>query len=168
MTLRFRYLALLAALAWLPVMAAQPPGDVAKASNLQHDGRLAGHKGEPVLIVFTSPDCRYCDRVINYYLVPMQTNPKTAGTVLIRQLDLTSSRKLVDFSGHVTTAHDFAKKLKVDFAPTVMVFTPDGTPAAKPLVGLGPEDYYGGYLDLTVDAAREKMHGAKPVTSPGS
>lgn len=168
MKLRLPLLALLAACVCLPAWASQPAGDVATASNLQRDGRLAMHKGEPVLIVFTSPYCRYCERVIHYYLVPMQRNPDSAGPVLIRQLDLTSNRKLVDFSGHVTTERAFAKKLKVDFAPTVMVFTPDGKPAAHPLVGLGPEDYYGGFLDQAVETAHAKMHGANPEAVTGT
>jgi len=167
MTLRLRWLALLAACACMPAWALQPSGDVATASNLQHDGRLALQKSEPVLIVFTSPDCRYCDRVIHYYLVPMQRNPDPAGSVLIRRLDLTSPRKLVDFSGHVTTERAFARKLKVNFAPTVMLFTPDGKPAAHPLVGLGPEDYYGGFLDQAVETAHARMHGANPEAATG-
>ena len=167
MNARPRFLVLLAAWICLPAWAAQSTGMIARASDLQHDGRLAGHKGVPVLIVFTRPDCRYCDRVIDYYLVPMQANPSTAGTVLIRQLDMTSPGRLVDFSGRVTTAQAFARMHKVDFAPTVMLFTPAGKPAGRPLVGLGPEDYYGGYLDQAVEAAREKIRGTTPGTSPG-
>lgn len=168
MSLRHSFLALLLACACLPAWAAKPSGDIAVARDLHQVSLLAKHKNAPVLIVFTSPDCRYCDRVIHYYLVPMQRNADTAGgPLLIRQLDLTSGKPLVDFAGHKTTQHAFAKSLKVDFAPTVMVFTPDGKPAARPLVGLGPEDYYGGYLDQAVDTARAKLHG-KGATSKSS
>lgn len=151
-----RLLPILLALAGLPAHAAKGPGDVAVARDLKQDGQLAQHKGVPVLIVFTRPDCAYCDRVIHYYLMPMQRNPDYADTVLIRRLDITSTRKLIDFDGRPTTEDRFAKSLKVAFAPTIMVFTPDGKPAARPLVGLGPEDYYGGYLDQAIDTARKK------------
>jgi thioredoxin-related protein len=151
-------LLILFCMAMAPAMSAQRPNDVAVAHNLQRDGQMAQRKGVPVLIVFTRPDCVYCDRVIHYYLVPMQRNPDYAGTVLIRRLDITSSEKLVDFSGRSTTQDAFARSLKVGFAPTVMVFTPRGKPGAKPLVGLGPEDYYGGFLDRAIETARAKMH----------
>lgn len=167
MLTRTSLLALLMALVCLPAMAASPAGGVATAHDLQHAGQVAKRKNIPVLVIFTSPDCRYCDRVISYYLVPMQTNPKTAGTVLMRQLDMSSHKTLVDFSGHKTTDHAFAKSVKVKFAPTIMLFTPDGKQAADPLVGLGPEDYYGGYLDQTVAAAREKMHASGPAATTG-
>jgi thioredoxin-related protein len=151
-----RLLPILLALAGLPAHAAKVPDDVVVARDLQHDGQLAQRKDVPVLIVFTRPDCAYCDRVIHYYLIPMQRNPDYADTVLIRRLDITSARKLIDFDGKPTTASRFAESLKVGFAPTVMVFTPDGKPAARPLVGLGPEDYYGGFLDRAIDTARKK------------
>lgn len=158
MTRYLRPLLMLLLLACLPAALASPrPADVAVARNLKHDARMAHQKGAPVLIVFTRPDCEYCDRVIHYYLIPMQGNPHYADKVLIRRLDITSTHQLIDFAGRTTTDLRFAKSMGVNFAPTVMVFTPDGKPGARPLVGLGPEDYYGGYLDQAIDSARSKM-----------
>lgn len=138
--------------------AAANPGVIRVASNLHADAQLAQRKGKPVLIIFTSPSCAYCERVIHYYLIPMQRNPDYAGKVLIRQMDMTSPRALVDFRGKATTEKQYAARLKINFAPTIMVFTPDGKPAGKPLVGLGPRDYYGGYMDQAIDAGRARMH----------
>ncbi len=134
------------------------PAVVRIASNLHADAQLAQRKGKPVLIIFTSPSCVYCERVIHYYLIPMQRNPDYAGKVLIRQIDMTSPRALVDFGGQATTEKQYAARLKINFAPTIMVFTPDGKAAGKPLVGLGPEDYYGGYMDQAIDAGLARMH----------
>ncbi len=144
-----------------PATAAAASAPIAPARDLAHDGRLARTRGAPVLIVFTRPDCRYCDRVIDHYLVPMQRHPDVTGPLLIRRLDITSSARLIDFRGRATSGRAFAASLKVDFAPTIIVFMPDGTPGAPPLVGLGPEDYYGGFLDNTVAAARRRM-GTQP------
>lgn len=141
--------------------ASGPRDTIAVAHDLRHDGLRAQRKHMPVLIVFTRPHCAYCDRVIDYYLVPMQRHPDAAGPVLIRQMDMTRSRTLVDFGGRTTTPRAFALAHKVDFAPTVMVFTPDGKPGSRPLVGLGPEDYYGGYLDRAIEETRARM---SPVT----
>ncbi|TAL86132.1 MAG: hypothetical protein EPN74_05940 [Rhodanobacter sp.] len=138
--------------------AAANPDVIHVARNLHADAQLAQRAGKPVLIIFTSPSCAYCERVIHYYLIPMQRNPDYAGKVLIRQMDMTSSRALVDFRGRATTEQHYAARLKITFAPTVMVFTPDGKPAGKPLVGLGPADYYGGYMDQAIDAGLARMH----------
>ena len=136
------------------------PGVVRVASNLHADAQLAQRQGKPVLIIFTRPSCVYCERVIHYYLIPMQRNPDYAGKVLIRQMDMTSSRALVDFGGEATTEKQYAAHLKINFAPTIMVFTPDGKPAGKPLVGLGPKNYYGGYMDQAIDAGLARMHAS--------
>ncbi len=53
-----------------------------------------------------------------------------------------------------------AASLKVHFAPTVIVFTPDDQPAGKRLVGLSSEDFYGGYMDQAIDAGPARMHAA--------
>ena len=156
LTLLSSVLALLAASA-PPPATHTPSADIAEARDLQRDAREAARQGAPVLVVFTRPDCTYCDRVIHYYLEPIQRNPDTARMVLIRRLDITRDDPLVDFTGRATTARAFAEQLKVDFAPTVIVFTPDGHPATRPLIGLGPEDYYGGYLDAAIEAGRQRM-----------
>jgi thioredoxin-related protein len=137
---------------------------IAPARDLHRDALHARRDGVPILIVFTRPDCRYCDRVIHYYLEPIQRNADTTGTVIIRRMDITGDETLRDFHGVRTTARAFARARHIDFAPTVVVYRPDGRPAAKPLVGLGPEDYYGGYLDAAIHAGRAqaKANGAAP------
>jgi thioredoxin-related protein len=136
------------------------PDIVSFAQNLHNDAQLAQHKGVPVLIIFTSPGCSYCERVMKNYLIPMQRNADYAKKVLIRRVDIASDTPLIDFNGKTTTGRQYALSLKAKFTPTIIVFTPDGVPAGDPLVGLGPEDYYGGYLDAAIDAGLEKMHPA--------
>lgn len=142
----------------LPAFAATDAGStIATAVNLEHDAVQARRQHAPILVVFTRPDCRYCDRVIHFYLEPIQRDPATAARVIIRRLDITRDTPLRDFQGRVTTARAFATTQGVHFAPTVVVYLADGTRAGKPLVGLGPEDYYGGYLDAAIDAGRQRM-----------
>jgi thioredoxin-related protein len=138
--------------------ASANPDVVSVARNLHADAQLAKRDDKPVLIIFTSPACVYCERVISYYLVPMQRNPDYAKKVLIRQMDITSQRPLVDFHGKPTTEQQYAARMKITFAPTIIVFTPDGKPAGKRLVGLGSKDYYGGYMDQAIDAGLTRMH----------
>jgi thioredoxin-related protein len=156
---RFPVLAFLLAAVTSTVVAKTPAdaATIAVAHNLQQDAALARRTGKPLLIVFTAPDCGYCDRVIDYYLKPMQREPAAKRTAVIRQMDLTGIGPLVDFAGKATTPADYARRLDVTFAPTVIVFTPDGTPAGRRLVGLSSEDYYGGYMDAAIAAGRSAM-----------
>lgn len=141
-------------------LAMANPNIVTYAKDLHADGQLAQHKGVPVLIIFTSVDCGYCERVMKNYLIPMQHNPVDSKKVLIRRVEISSDKPLTGFDGKPTTGKQYAAQMKIKLTPTIIVFTPDGVPAGDPLVGLGPEDYYGGYLDAAIDAGLSKMHPA--------
>jgi thioredoxin-related protein len=136
------------------------PNVVSYTRNLPADGELARRAGVPLLVIFTAPDCAYCDRVMHYYLIPMQRNPDYANKVMVRRVQMTSTRALVDFDGKPTTSRQFAQHMKVTLAPTIIVFTPAGKPAGKPLIGLSSEDYYGGYMDAAIDAGHAAMQSA--------
>jgi thioredoxin-related protein len=129
---------------------------IAFATDLQKDGRIAAQQHVPILIIFTSPDCHYCERVMNNFLIPMQRNPEYAHKVMMRRVEINNAAKLIGFDGSVTTQQAYAATQKARFTPTVMVYTPNGISAADPLVGLGPEEYYGTYLDGLIDAGVAK------------
>lgn len=126
--------------------------------NLLLDSQTAQHDGVPVLVVFTSSECSYCERAMRDYLVPMQHNPQYRHKVLIRRIQITDEAPLVGWDGKPTTGKQYAALLGIKLTPTIIAFLPGGTQAADPIVGLGSEDYYGGYLDDAIDAGLAKMH----------
>lgn len=132
------------------------PKVIAYASDLQKDGLIAAQKHIPILIIFTSPDCHYCEQVMNNFLIPMQRNPEYTRKVIMRRVEINNNSKLVGFDGVSTTQRAYAAMQKIRLTPTVVVYMPNGLPAAEPLVGLGPEEYYGSYLDNAIDAGLEK------------
>ncbi|MHB1676174.1 MAG: thioredoxin fold domain-containing protein [Sulfuriferula sp.] len=136
------------------------PDQLVYTHNLQQDGRVAQLHGVPVLIVFTSPDCSYCELAMHEYLIPMQHNPQYGNKVLIRRIQITDGAPLVGWDGKLTTGKQYAATLGIKLTPTIIVFSPAGVQAAEPIVGLGSEDYYGGYLDDAIDAGMAKMHTA--------
>lgn len=148
-------------LAFCALMAASltqaSPNEISFARNLHADAKIAQRAGIPILIIFTSPDCSYCELVMKNYLIPMQNNPNYAQKVLFRRVEIDRDSALTDFDGKVTTPQRYAARYKIRLTPTIIVFTPSGEPAGAPLVGLGPEDYYGGNLDAAIDAGLEKM-----------
>ncbi|MEQ1667870.1 MAG: thioredoxin fold domain-containing protein [Sulfuriferula sp.] len=132
------------------------PKTIAYASDLHQDGLIAAQKHVPILIIFTSPDCHYCEKVMNSFLIPMQRNPEYARKVIMRRVEINSSSKLIGFDSAPTTQRAYAATQKIRLTPTVVIYTPSGTPAAEPLVGLGPEEYYGSYLDSAIATGLEK------------
>lgn len=130
-----------------------------QATDLRADARFADSRKIPILVVFTSPTCHYCERAKTEYLVPLHQDPAFAGRVLIREVSLDASVPLTDFAGAKTTGADFAAAAGVSIVPTVKVYAA-GAPVGEPLVGLLGADYYYGYL---VDAIDAGLAALRPV-----
>jgi thioredoxin-related protein len=148
-------------LAWglgLPGAAGAADGLV-HAQSFQADSQLAAQRRVPILVVFTSPGCPYCDRVKGEYLVPMHKDPAYRKRVIIREVTIGAGTALTGFDGSPTTEGAFSAAYKVFMVPTVMVFDTRGTPASEAIVGMLTPDYYFGYLEAAIDDGVRKVRG---------
>ncbi len=148
------FFSLFSALAW------SAPQQIIYTHNLPQDAHIAQKKGVPLLVIFTSPECAYCERSMQDYLIPMQQNPQYTHKVMIRRIQITDDTPLTGWDGKPTSGKLYAASLNIKLTPTIIVFTPDGKQASDPIVGVDSEDYYGGYLDNAIDAGLAKMHAA--------
>lgn len=154
----------LASLAWIAAEGAAAGGnELAFASDLTREAQISQTRQIPVLILFTTPDCAYCERVKQEFLLPLQRNSEYADKLIIRQIGLRSQRKLVGFTGKETTQAQFGKQHKIKLTPTIMLFDAAGNSLTEPLVGLSTPDFYGVYLDAAIDQALGKIRSpARP------
>lgn len=144
----------------LPAMAAGH-GDVPLTDSLKTEGREATNRRVPIMLLFASPDCRYCERVKNEYLGPMVNDPAYRNKVIIRQVEVGSDWTLVGFDGKKTTHGAYAAGQKVYMVPTVKVVDAQGKELSKPIVGLLTPDFYFGYIESAIDEGLEKLRGKK-------
>ncbi|TCV86388.1 thioredoxin fold domain-containing protein [Sulfurirhabdus autotrophica] len=121
------------------------------------EAKAAQAKQVPILVLFMSPHCVYCERVLQEFLLPMGRNADYDTKVIMRQIDMGSESKLLDFKGRSTTQSKFASMHKVRMVPTIKVFDAQGNELADPIVGLLTPDYYGGYLDNAIDQGLAKI-----------
>ena len=141
------------------------PGTALAASGLVHardfklDAKDASKRRIPILVLFTSPGCHYCERVKREYLAPMHKDPAYRKKVIIREVTVGADVPLTDFDGTSTTEGAFAALNKVFMVPTVKVFDPKGNDASEAIVGLLTPDYYFGYLDAAIDEGIRKVRG---------
>lgn len=129
------------------------------AKNLQADAQLAAKRQVPILVLFTSPGCHYCERVKAEYLGLMHKDPAYRNKVLIREVTMGDTRPLIDFNGATTTEGAFAAAHKVFMVPTVMVFDPQGKETSEAIVGLLSPDFYFGYLMSAIETGMNKIRG---------
>ena len=144
----------------LPVMAAGQ-ADVPLTDSLKTESREATNRKVPIMLLFTSPECHYCERVKNEFLGPMVTDPAYRNKVIIRQVEVGSDWKLVGFDGKKTTHGAYAAGQKVFMVPTIKVVDAQGKELSKPIVGLLTPDYYFGYIESAIDEGLEKIRGKK-------
>ena len=88
-----------------------------------HD--LAAVKGKPVAVFFEQSDCPQCDEFHRKVLGNDETRRLLQPFYSI-QLDMWSDTPLVTPTGKKTTAREWARTLRVFYAPTVVLFGEDG------------------------------------------
>ncbi len=143
-------------LTWALLLAGQAwAADVPMSTDLQAEGARAAALNTPLIIVFTSPSCHYCEIVKRDYLLPLLKNPDTAQTLMIRQVVTGSGARLKDFHGRTSTQAAFAAFQGVSLTPTVAFFDARGREVVKPIVGLLNPDYYYGYLEDAIAQAKK-------------
>jgi thioredoxin-related protein len=129
--------------------------------SLKAEARDAAARKVPILLVFTSPHCRYCERVKAEYLGPMLEDPAWKGKVIIRQIEAGSDWALVGFDGKKTTHGAYTASQRIKMVPTIKVVDASGKELAEPIVGLLTPDYYYGYLQSAIEEGLEKINGKK-------
>ena len=134
--------------------------DLVHASSFKADSRIAVQRKIPVLVLFSSPECHYCEQVKRVYLVPMHKDPAYRNRVIIREVTVGSNAPITDFDGSATTEGAFADFNKVFMVPTVKVFDTRGNEASEPIVGLLIADFYFGYLEDAIEKATRKIRGS--------
>ena len=145
-------------LTWaLGLAGAARAADVPMSADLQAESARAAALNVPLIVVFTSPTCHFCEVVKRDYLLPLMQHPQADEAVMVRQIVTGSTARLRDFRGRVTTQAAFARAQGVALTPTVAFFDAHGREVAQPIVGLLNPDYYYGYLEDAIAQARKQI-----------
>jgi thioredoxin-related protein len=115
--------------------------------------------GVPLLVLFSTPGCPYCLEVRRNYLAPRAADP--AATVLIREVEITSTRTLTDLDGGRISERSFAERHGVRAVPVVTLFDDRLRPLGTSLVGLDRSGFYESYLQAAIDTARQRLRGTR-------
>jgi hypothetical protein len=122
----------------------------------------AGRAGEPVIILWGTPGCPWCDALRADVLVHVWREAAQRG-IRIYELDLTDARPLE--GAPTLTPADLAARLKIRVSPTVSFHGPGGEIAPR-LVGYPSRDFYLSYLEDRMQQARNKLRPSTPSSHP--
>lgn len=132
--------------------AAATPFQVAVARNLASDGAGRQTPAEPVVLLFSRAGCTWCERLKQQHLRHLPRD------IVLREIDVDSDAKLVDFAGQTTTHRRFASTQSVRLTPTLAFFGPDGRQLAEPIVGVRDADYMDYFIETALAASRQKLN----------
>lgn len=129
------------------------------------EAKESREKQAPIMVLFMSNSCSYCETVLNDFLLPMQRDPQYNNRVILRQIETDSKNKLIDFDGTTTTHSAFSNKHLEWGVPTVMLFDSQGNVLTS-IVGLLTVDFYLAYLDNAISESQAKIKSAEKPQSP--
>ncbi len=138
--------------------ASLPPG-----KNFRADAERSGQRARLVVVLFSLPDCPYCDQVRREQLAPLMRDHDLAERLVVREVSIVGARTLIDFRGSQTTEAAFAKEARAKFSPTVAFFDPAGDQVVPAIVGTLLPDFYGAYLDDAIQLALLKIGNPVPL-----
>ncbi len=140
-----------------------PPGfawaeSLPPVQDLAADAATMRQNQVALLLVFTEEYCPYCHRLKQGYLLPMQRNGEQAHRLLIREVPRDHpSRPFRDFDGTAQTLETLTERYRISLVPTMVFLGPNGEELVDRFVGLGPEDFFGYYLNDAIDRAHQAL-----------
>ena len=137
--------------------AAWSATDLPEAIDLRSEATEAAHSGNPLIIIYSRKDCKYCETVKRDYLKPLADNPRYKNRVVIRQINQDGDQALSDFKGGHTSHARFAVSEKVKLVPVVAFYGTDGRRLADPIIGGRLPDFYASYLEDAIEQSTKTL-----------
>jgi thioredoxin-related protein len=111
----------------------------------------------PLLLFFSTPGCPYCREVRRGYLRPRVDDGAAVSGVAIREVEITSSRRLRDASGEMITEAVLAARYGVKMVPHLELLGSSAEPLVKSLVGIDSSGFYESFLQSAIAQATAKL-----------
>lgn len=124
--------------------------DLPLATNLRAEAEQARLAGGPLIVIYSRPDCKYCELVKRDYLKPLAASPHHKG-IVVRQVNQDSDAPLTDFRGEKTTQARFASSERIKLVPVVAFYGTNGKQLAEPIIGARLPDFYQSYLEEAIE-----------------
>ena len=139
------------------VQAASRDAALTQASDFPSDAAGTKSPSRLVVVLFSLPDCPYCDAIRREQLVPLPHDSRWTDRLVVREVSIIGSHPLVAFDGSQTTESKFAKGAAARFSPTVAFFSQKGAQLVPAIVGARLPDFYGAYLDEAIETSLSKI-----------
>ncbi|MDP2810560.1 MAG: thioredoxin fold domain-containing protein, partial [Rhodocyclaceae bacterium] len=132
-----------------------PPVFVETLLELPDDAAQAARSGKRLLLYFGQQGCPYCKELMQTSFTQKAIVDKTAKHFLPIAFNLFGDREVTWFDGKVRSEKEFAKFLKVQFTPTLLLLDEKGNIIAR-INGYYPPHRFSAALDYSVQRLERK------------
>jgi thioredoxin-related protein len=143
-----------ALLLFLGAAEAEPPSSTKDWEGISYAAR---EKHTPILVLFNAETCGYCQQLKHEVIEPL-THDSEQKLPLIREFDIYSNGKIIDFNGDPIRSRQFKRRYNIFAVPTLVILDPDGTPLTDPIVGYNSQEEYLEILRSSLFASFQALH----------
>ena len=141
-----------------------PPVFVETLLELPDDAAQAARSKKRLLLYFGQVGCPYCKELMQTSFTQKDIADKTAKHFLPIAFNLFGDREVTWFDGKVRSEKEFAKFLKVQFTPTILLLDERGRVIAR-INGYYPPHRFSAALDYSVKRLENKLSFAEHMKS---
>lgn len=131
------------------------------ASDLHDLALKSNQENIPILIMYSSDTCEYCERLEDDLLAPMYLDSKNQKRVIIRKVMIDSIDEIKDFSGKEVDAEEFAYNQGVQVTPTLRFVDAKGDKLVPDMIGYNTPEMYGAYVDNAIESSLKSLSKAQ-------
>jgi len=132
----------------------QPERLIEWAESFAQDAESSTERKLPIVVFVSQRGCQFCAALRKQVLFPMIRADELADVAIIRELSLDAGFAVADFNGSEIEGRTFADRYRAAVTPTMLFLDADGVEIADKIVGISNIEFYGFYLNRSIEAAR--------------
>jgi thioredoxin-related protein len=167
MRLLTNFYSLILLLSLLPAAVQADRPELKYLTDARETGRLAESRQLPILIMFGTNECPYCELLREDFLIPMLISGDYTEKVIMREAHVGPGEEVIDFTGKKMSIDEFSQRYRVRLFPTLVFVDSNGQQIVKKILGVTTPELFGGTLDDAIDRAlmlTRKIQPDKTVT----
>ncbi len=99
--------------------------------DLREDVKVAADANKRLLLFFYQDGCPYCKKILQINLAQKNIEEKLRSSFDVLAINMWGDRTVTDLDGESLSEKDFAKKMRVNFTPTLVFFDLTGSQALR-------------------------------------
>ncbi|MEJ1354251.1 MAG: thioredoxin fold domain-containing protein [Candidatus Sedimenticola sp. (ex Thyasira tokunagai)] len=142
----------------LQAISSVSASEITLATDWEAEAMSANSNQLPVMVVFSSEGCVYCDKLKSDLLKPLMQDGELDKQVHINEFNISSGGKVVDFDGDRIRSRIFVDRYKIYATPTVVLLDYNGNQLTPPIIGYNNVAEYKDFLATAIKDAQASLN----------